>query len=155
MLQRAVSPRNMPLDACTPDSPARNPRAFRDIGVSIGPKSAPSTAAVFTRPRSAACVDATGRPISCRCLEEDKGPDHDVLAASGVGGRGWVDTGSMERPARDGAVDHRVIAFEHRDLGGLLLGKPVPLVVGTVGEAGGLTDAVVIDPVVGDVGLVG
>ena len=25
-------------------------------------------------------------------LEEDKGPDHDVLAASGVGGRGWVDT---------------------------------------------------------------
>src|SRR4051794_6745233 len=35
-------------------------------------------------------------------LEEDKGPDHDVLAASGVGGRGWVDTGSMERPARDG-----------------------------------------------------
>ena len=28
-------------------------------------------------------------------LEEDKGPDHDVLAASGVGGRGRVDTGSM------------------------------------------------------------
>ena len=46
-------------------------------------------------------------------LEEDKGPDHDVLAASGVGGRGRVDTGSMERPARDGAVGHRVIALEH------------------------------------------
>jgi hypothetical protein len=29
-------------------------------------------------------------------LEEDKGPDHDVLAASGVGGRGRVDTGRME-----------------------------------------------------------
>lgn len=46
-------------------------------------------------------------------LEEDKGPDHDVLAASGVGGRGRVDTGSMERPARDGAVGRRVIALEH------------------------------------------
>src|SRR5271166_1028417 len=75
-------------------------------------------------------------------LEEDKGPDHDVLAASRIGGRGRVDTGSVERPARDGAVGHRVIAFEHRDLGGLLLGKPVPLVAGTVGEAGSLADAV-------------
>jgi hypothetical protein len=62
-------------------------------------------------------------------LEEDEGPDHDVPAASRIGGRGRVDTGSMERPARDGAVGHRVIALEHRDLGGLLLGKPVPLVV--------------------------
>src|SRR5262249_17061551 len=58
-------------------------------------------------------------------------------------------------PARDGAVGHRVIAFEHRDLGGLLLREPVPLVVRTVGEARGLADAVVVDPVVGDVGLVG
>src|SRR5437899_6593328 len=41
-------------------------------------------------------------------LEEDKGPDHDVLAASGVGGRGRVDAGGMERPARNGAVGHRV-----------------------------------------------
>src|SRR5271156_6235237 len=88
-------------------------------------------------------------------LEEDKGPDHDVLAASGVGGRGRVDTGGMERPARDGAVGHRVVAFEHRDLGRLLLRKPVPLVAGTVGEAGGLADAVVVDPVVVEVGLVG
>src|SRR5215469_11928797 len=88
-------------------------------------------------------------------LEEDKGPDDDVLAASRVAGRGRVDTGGMERPARDGAVGHRVVAFEHRDLGGLLLGEPVPLVVGTVGEAGGLADTVVVDPVVGDVGLVG
>src|SRR5215471_4796336 len=86
-------------------------------------------------------------------LKEDEGPDHDVLAASGVAGRGRVDTGGMERPARNRTVGHRVIAFEHRDLGRLLLGKPVPLVVGTVGEAGGLTDAVVVDPVVGDVGL--
>jgi hypothetical protein len=46
-------------------------------------------------------------------LKEDKGPDHDVLAASGVGGRGRVDTGSMERPTRDGAVGRRVIALEH------------------------------------------
>ena len=59
-------------------------------------------------------------------LKEDKGPDHDVLAASRVGGRGRIDTGSMERPARDGAVGLRVIALEHRDLVGLLLGKPVP-----------------------------
>src|SRR5258707_14018451 len=88
-------------------------------------------------------------------LEKDKRSYDDVLAASGVGGRGRVGTGRMERPARDGAVGHRVIAFEHRDLGGLLLGKPVPLVVWTVGEAGGLADAVVVDPVVVDVGLVG
>src|SRR5262249_42957538 len=46
-------------------------------------------------------------------LEEDKGRDHDVLAASRIGGRGRVDTGSVERPARNGAVGHRVIAFEH------------------------------------------
>ena len=32
-------------------------------------------------------------------LEEDKGPDHDVPAASGVRGRGRIDTGSMKRPA--------------------------------------------------------
>ena len=46
-------------------------------------------------------------------LEEDKGPDYDVLPASGVGGRGRVDTGRVKRPARDGTVGHRVIAFEH------------------------------------------
>src|ERR1700686_4254250 len=87
-------------------------------------------------------------------LEEDKGSDHDVLAAGSVIGRGWVDAGSVERPARDGTVGDRVVALEHRNLGGLLLGKPVPLVVGAVGEAGGLADAVVVDPVVGDVRLV-
>src|SRR5438552_7838895 len=32
-------------------------------------------------------------------LEEDKGPDHDVLAAPRIGGRGRVEAGSMERPA--------------------------------------------------------
>src|SRR5207244_3059970 len=32
-------------------------------------------------------------------LEKDKRPYHDVPAASGVGGRGRVDTSSMERPA--------------------------------------------------------
>src|ERR1700704_1562707 len=88
-------------------------------------------------------------------LEKDESPDHDVLAVSGVGGRGRIDTRGMERPARDGAVGHGVIAFEHRYLGGRLVRKPVPLVVGTVSEAGGLADAVVIDPVVGDVWLVG
>ncbi len=46
-------------------------------------------------------------------LEEDKGPDHDVFPASRIGGRGRVGTGRMERPARNGAVGHRVIAFEH------------------------------------------
>src|ERR1700722_14087365 len=96
--------------------------------------------------------------VRCRfpsSLEEDKGTYHDVLAVAGVGRRGRVDTGSMERVARDGAVGHRVIAFEHRDLIRLLPGKPVPLVVRTIGEARGLTDAVVVDPVVGDVRLVG
>src|SRR6202035_6130247 len=88
-------------------------------------------------------------------LEEDKGSDHDVLAAGSVVGRGWVDAGSVERPARDGTIGDRVVALEHRNLGGLLLGKPVPLVVGAVGEAGGLADAVVLDAVVGDVWLVG
>jgi len=29
-------------------------------------------------------------------LEEDKGSDHDVLAAGSVVGRGWVDAGSVE-----------------------------------------------------------
>ena len=37
-------------------------------------------------------------------LEEDKGADHDILAAGSVGGRGRVDAGSVERPARDRAV---------------------------------------------------
>src|SRR6516225_2873874 len=67
-------------------------------------------------------------------LEEDKGPDDDVLPASRIPGRGRVDTGCVERPARNRAVGHRVIAFEHRDLGRLLLGEPVPLVVGTVAK---------------------
>src|SRR5260370_27265699 len=34
-------------------------------------------------------------------------------------------------------------------------GKPVPLVVGTVGKAGGLADTVIVDTVVVDVRLVG
>ena len=34
-------------------------------------------------------------------LEEDIGPDHDVLSASGAGGRGRVNAGRMEGPARD------------------------------------------------------
>src|SRR5215813_1175592 len=88
-------------------------------------------------------------------LEEDKGADHDVLAAGSVVRRGGVDARSVERPARDRPVSDRVVALEHRDLGGLLLGKPVPLVVGAVGEAGGLADAVIVDAVAGDVGLVG
>mgnify|MGYP001084186854 CR=1 FL=1 len=55
-------------------------------------------------------------------LKEDIGPDHDVLAARGVVGRGWVDAGGVERPARDRAVGDRVVAFEHRDFGRRLLG---------------------------------
>src|SRR6202140_4549804 len=88
-------------------------------------------------------------------LEEDKGSDHDVLAAGSVGGRGWVDAGSVERPARDGTVGDRVVALEHRDLSRFLLGEPVPLVVRAVAEASGLADAVVVDAIVGDVRLVG
>src|SRR6266404_7077875 len=78
-------------------------------------------------------------------LEEDKGSDHDVLAARSVGGRAWVDAGGVERPSRDGTVGDGVVTLEHRDFGGLLLGKPVPLVVGAVREASGLADAVVVD----------
>src|SRR5947207_4871054 len=88
-------------------------------------------------------------------LEEDVGPDHDVLAAAGIGGRGRVDAGGVERPARDRAVGDGVVALQHRDLGRRLPREPVPLVVGTAGEAGGLADAVVVNPVVGDVRLVG
>src|SRR6266436_2094652 len=92
--------------------------------------------------------DGSSLPLPLRLLvflEEDKGSDHDVLAAGSVVGRGWVDAGSVERPARDGTIGDRIVALEHRDLGGLLLWKPVPLVVGAVGEAGGLADAVVVD----------
>ena len=53
-------------------------------------------------------------------LEEDVGSDHDVLATGSVIGDGWVDAGSVERPARDGAVGDRVVTLEHRDLGGAL-----------------------------------
>jgi hypothetical protein len=44
---------------------------------------------------------------------------------------------------------------KHRDLGGLLLGKPVPIMIGAVGKAGRLADAVVVDPIIGDVRLLG
>ena len=66
-----------------------------------------------------------GRAMPCdqTTLKKDKGPDHNILAAPGVGRRGRVDAGGMERPARDGAVGHRVVAFEHRDLGRLLPGN--------------------------------
>src|SRR5215470_90551 len=97
-----------------------------------------------------------GEPVTTspeHALEEDIGPDHDVLSASSAGGRGRVNAGSMEGPARHGAVGHGVVALEHRDLSGLLLGEPVPLVVGAIGETCGLTDVVVIDPVVVDVRL--
>src|SRR5262249_10172032 len=76
------------------------------------------------------------RPLPLRqrdCLEEDKGANHHILAARRVDRRGGVKAGSMERPARDRTVGDRVVALEHRDLGRLLLGKPVPLVVGTIG----------------------
>src|ERR1700753_4085227 len=99
-------------------------------------------------------VPGQGRAKRRRLLEEDKRPDHDVLAASRVGGGGRVDAGAMERPARDRAVGHRVIALEHRDLGRLLLRDPVPLVPGAVSEPRGLADAVVVDTVIVDVWLV-
>src|SRR5438045_9737832 len=82
-------------------------------------------------------------------LEKHKRPYDDVLAAPGVGGRGRVFASGMKRPARDGAVGHRGIALQHRDLGRLLLGKPVPLVVGTVGELGGVDDRRCVDTGVG------
>src|SRR5262249_10305989 len=41
-------------------------------------------------------------------LEEDKGSDHDVLAAGSVLGRGRVDAGRVERPARHGPVGDQV-----------------------------------------------
>src|SRR5215472_14781582 len=42
-------------------------------------------------------------------LKEDKGPDHDVLAAGSREGHVRVDAGGMERPARNRAVGQRVI----------------------------------------------
>ena len=87
-------------------------------------------------------------------LEEDKRPDHDILPASRVGRCGRVDTGGMERPTRHRRIGYRVIALQHRNFVRLLLREPVPLVVRTVGEPRGLADAVVTDPVVGDVWLV-
>src|SRR5579871_420563 len=95
------------------------------------------------------------RPDTSSLLEEDEGPDHHVPAARSVVRRGRVNARAVKRPARYGTVGDRVIALEHRDLGGFLLGKPVPLVVGAVGEAGGLANAVVVDAVVGDIWLVG
>ena len=38
---------------------------------------------------------------------------------------------------------------------GLLMRQPIPFVGRAIGEAGGFTDAVVIDPIVVDVGLIG
>src|SRR6516164_10603244 len=92
---------------------------------------------------------------SHKLLEEDKGPDHQVLATGSVVGRSRIDTGSVERPPRDRTVSDRVVALEHRNLGWLLLRKPIPFVTGAVGEAGGLADAVVVDTVIGDIRLVG
>lgn len=88
-------------------------------------------------------------------LEEDIGSDHDILAAGSVIGCGWVDAGSVKGPARYRAVSDRVVALEHRNLGGFLLGQPVPVVVVAIGEACGLADTVVVDTIVGDVRLVG
>src|SRR5215510_7447968 len=90
-----------------------------------------------------------------KTLEEDVGPHDDVLAAARIGGRGRVDAGAVEGPARDRAIGDGVVALQHRDLRRGLPGEPVPLVVGTVGEARRLADAVVVDAVVGDVRLVG
>ena len=87
-------------------------------------------------------------------LEENVGSDHDIPAAGSVIRQGWIDTGGVKGPARYRAVSDRVVALEHRNLGGLLRGKPVPVVVGAIGEACGLADTVVVDTIVGDVWLV-
>ena len=55
-------------------------------------------------------------------LEENVGSDHDIPAAGSVIRRGWVDAGGVKGPARYRAVSDRVVALEHRNLGGLLLG---------------------------------
>src|SRR5580658_2956991 len=107
----------------------------------------------------AACYPDTDAGVLCLppllvSLEEDERPDHDVPAVPRLGGRGRIDARGMERPARNGTVGLRVITLQHRDLGGRLVREPVPLVVGTVSEARGLANAVVIDPVVGDIRLV-
>ncbi len=60
----------------------------------------------------------------------------------------------MKRPTRDGAVSDGVVTLEHGYLGGLLLGKPVPVVIGPIGEACGLTNTVVVDTIIGDVRLI-
>src|SRR5215510_16027626 len=104
---------------------------------------------MWTCPISMAMLVSSGRTRNV-FLEEYESPYHAVPAIPGVGGRGRVDARRVERPARDGAVGHGVVAFQHRDLVHLLLRKPVPLVAGTVGEARGLANAIVVDPVVGD-----
>src|SRR5579885_3775097 len=111
--------------------------------------------AVVGRPARHDALAAASPYRAAAASEKDERPDHDVFAAGCVGGRGWVDAGAVERPARDRTVGDRVVALKHRDLVGLLLGKPVPLVTWQISEAGGLADAVVVDAVVGDVGLVG
>src|SRR5438552_14081234 len=57
----------------------------------------------FLRPGDIVTPDHDVAKHSVLLLEKDKRSYDDVLAASGVGGCGRVDTGSMERPARDGA----------------------------------------------------
>ena len=65
-----------------------------------------------------------------------------------------VDARRVKGPARNRAVFDGVIALEHGYFVGLLLRQPVPFVTGAIGEAGGFTNAVVLDPIVVDVGLI-
>lgn len=88
-------------------------------------------------------------------LEENVGPNNDVLAARRIFSCGGIDAGGVERPPRDGSVGDGVVALQHRDLIALLLRKPVPIVIGTVGKARRLADAVIVGTVVGDIWLVG
>src|SRR3546814_17635295 len=55
----------------------------------------------------------------------------------------------------DRTVGERIIAFEHRHLGRGLLREPVPFVARPEGEALRFADAIVVDAVIGDIGLVG
>ena len=70
----------------------------------------------------------SGPPLifSARCprvgtrFKEHERPDHDVLAAAGVGRRGRVDARGVEGPARDRAVGDGVVALQHSSI--LLVG---------------------------------
>ena len=88
-------------------------------------------------------------------LEEHERPHDNIHTPRRILGGGRINARRVKRPARDRAIRYRVVTLEHRDLGRPLPGQPVPLVTWPVREVRGFANAVVIDAVVGDVGLVG